>query len=49
MNGKSILGLLMLGAAWNASLIIRVEGEDADLAAEKIQDYFKDASHCADG
>ncbi len=49
VNGKSILGLLMLGAAWHADLLIRVEGEDADLAAREIQDYFKDTSHCADG
>jgi len=47
-NGKSILGLMVLGACWHAHLEIWIEGPDADRAASEITDYFKDDSHCAD-
>lgn len=48
VNGKSILGLLTLGAAFNSILEIEVEGDDASRASKEIGDYFLDQSHCVD-
>ncbi len=36
VNGKSIMGLMMLGAAQGGEIIIHVEGEQAELAIEKL-------------
>lgn len=36
LDGKSILGLLLLGAARGSSIVIRTEGTDAELAAEAL-------------
>ena len=48
VNGKSILGLLTLGAAFNSILEIEVEGEDAAKAIKEIEYYFLDPDHCVD-
>jgi len=37
VNGKSIMGILMLGAEKGSSIIIEVEGEDALLALEELE------------
>jgi phosphocarrier protein len=36
VNGKSIMGVLMLAASKGSSILVRTEGEDADAAMEDI-------------
>jgi phosphocarrier protein len=36
VTGTSIMGLMMLGAAQGSEVIIHVEGEQAELAIEKL-------------
>lgn len=36
LDGKSILGLLLLGAAKGTTIVIRTEGADADAAADAL-------------
>lgn len=36
LDGKSILGLLLLGAARGTTIVIRTEGADADAAADAL-------------
>jgi len=36
VTGTSIMGLMMLGAAQGSEVIIHVEGEQAELASEKL-------------
>ena len=40
VDGKSIMGLLMLGAQCQAHLKITVEGNDAQRAMEAIEQFF---------
>jgi phosphocarrier protein HPr len=40
INGKSIMGLMMLAAGQGSKLIIRCEGPDADKAMEEIEDLI---------
>ena len=47
-DGKSILGLLTLGAAFNSKLEVEVVGDDSARAIKEIEYYFLDQSHCAD-
>lgn len=47
-DGKSILGLLTLGAAFNSILEIEAEGDDAARAINEIEHYFLDQAHCVD-
>lgn len=49
VDGKSILGLLLLGATWKSKLIIEVEGHDAENAIQGIEAYFLIQENCADG
>lgn len=48
VNGKSIMGVMMLAAAQGAEIEIRTEGEDADAALDAllslIADRFGEAS-----
>ena len=37
VNGKSIMGILMLGAEKNSVIIIEAEGDDAPLALEELE------------
>ncbi|MBP7216809.1 MAG: HPr family phosphocarrier protein [Candidatus Omnitrophica bacterium] len=37
VNGKSIMGILMLGAEHGSEIIIEVEGEDAHLAIAELE------------
>ena len=36
VNGKSIMGVMMLAAEYGSTLAIRASGEDADAAVEAI-------------
>ena len=36
LDGKSILGLLLLGAAKGSTIVIRTDGRDAEAAAEAL-------------
>jgi phosphocarrier protein HPr len=36
VNGKSIMGVMMLAAECGASIVLRAEGEDADQAIDAI-------------
>ena len=40
INGKSIMGLMMLAAGQGSKLIIRCEGPDADKAMEELEDLI---------
>lgn len=37
VNGKSIMGILMLGAEQGSSIIIEAEGSDADIALLELE------------
>lgn len=37
VNGKSIMGILMLGAEKDSEIILEVEGEDAQTALEELE------------
>ncbi|MBM3243416.1 MAG: HPr family phosphocarrier protein [Candidatus Omnitrophica bacterium] len=37
VNGKSIMGILILGAEQGSSIIIEAEGEDASVALEELE------------
>ena len=39
-NGKSLLGLLSLGIGFGARVIIIVDGEDEDRAANELESYL---------
>jgi phosphocarrier protein HPr len=41
VNGKSIMGLMMLAAGQGSSLHIRCEGADADKAIEDLEELIK--------
>ncbi|HEY4284680.1 MAG TPA: HPr family phosphocarrier protein [Chthoniobacterales bacterium] len=41
VNGKSIMGLMMLAAGKGSTLHLRCEGPDADRAAEEIEELIK--------
>jgi phosphocarrier protein HPr len=40
-NAKSLLGLLSLGIGGGTKVIVTVEGEDEEKAAEELQDYLQ--------
>jgi phosphocarrier protein len=41
VNGKSIMGLMMLAAGQGSKLLIRCEGVDADKAMEELEELIK--------
>jgi len=41
INGKSIIGVMTLAAEEGAELVLSFNGEDEDLAAKEILDYFQ--------
>lgn len=47
-DGKSILGLLVLGAGWKTKLRFEVQGEDAEYAIQAIEGYFLTTENCLD-
>lgn len=44
VNGKSIMGILMLGAEKGSSIIIEAEGDDAHLAILELEKIVTNAS-----
>ena len=42
VNGSSIMGLMMLGAAKGSAITLHVEGEGADMALEKLAGLITD-------
>ena len=40
INGKSIMGVMMLAAEIGSEITIRTEGKDEDLAMEALMDLF---------
>jgi len=40
VNGKSIMGILMLGAQQNSRIIVAVEGEDAEAMIREIEEFL---------
>jgi phosphocarrier protein HPr len=40
INGKSIMGLMMLAAGQGSKLLIRCEGPDADRAMQELEDLI---------
>lgn len=42
VNGKSIMGVMMLAASQNSQITVSVEGVDEKLALEKIQHLIAD-------
>ena len=40
MNGKSIMGVLMLAAPMGTTVTVRAEGDDAQQCADAIADLF---------
>src|SRR3954447_6390333 len=42
INGKSIMGLMMLAAGQGSKLIIRCEGPDADKVLEELEQLIRD-------
>jgi phosphocarrier protein len=40
INGKSIMGLMMLAAGQGSKLLVRCEGPDADKAMEELEDLI---------
>ncbi len=40
VNGKSIMGLLMLGAHYQSKIMIIIDGPDSELAMEDIKRFF---------
>jgi len=45
INGKSIMGLMMLAAGQGSKLMIRCEGSDADKAMEEIEELIAARFH----
>jgi phosphocarrier protein len=41
INGKSIMGLMMLAAGQGSTLLIRCEGPDADKAMEELEELIR--------
>jgi len=40
VNGKSIMGILMLGAEHKSEIIVSIDGEDADAAMNELEGYL---------
>ena len=41
INGKSIMGLMMLAAGQGAKLLLIIEGPDAEVALRELEELFK--------
>ena len=40
INGKSIMGILMLGAQQQSKIILTVEGKDAEAALKELEEFL---------
>ena len=45
VNGKSIMGLMMLAAGRDADLIVEAEGEDAEAALDALEGLINERFH----
>jgi len=41
INGKSIMGVMMLAAEQGSTILVRTEGEDEEAAADKVVDVIE--------
>ena len=41
VDGKNVLGILLLAVAWKSKLYIEAEGEDAEQAIASIKTFFQ--------
>lgn len=41
INGKSIMGILMLAAQCNATVVVEADGEDAEAALADLEGFLK--------
>ncbi|MFA6092377.1 MAG: HPr family phosphocarrier protein [Elusimicrobiota bacterium] len=41
VNGKSVMGLMMLAAAYGETIVVAVDGPDEDAVLDKLEDLFK--------
>ncbi len=48
VDGKSIVGLMSLGAAYKTRLEFEIVGVDAELAQKAIEAFFHESNYCAD-
>ncbi len=48
VDGKSVLGVLRLGASRNTKLQVEAHGEDAEAAVAAIRAFFDGTQQCAD-
>lgn len=42
INGKSIMGVIMLAAAKDSLLVLTIEGKDEEVAAQKLSELIAD-------
>ena len=40
-DGKNVIGLMLLAAAWRSKLYIEAEGDDAEKVIESIKSFFQ--------
>jgi len=48
VDGKSIIGLMSLGASYGTRLEVEVMGMDAEMAQAAIEAFFNESNYCAD-
>ena len=41
VNGKSIMGIMMLAAEHGSEIILQIEGDDAQEALKELEDFLK--------
>ncbi len=41
VNGKSIMGIMMLAAEHGSEIVIQIEGDDAQEALKELEDFLK--------
>jgi phosphotransferase system HPr (HPr) family protein len=41
VNGKSIMGIMMLAAEYGSEIVLEVDGEDAQEAMDELEDFLK--------
>jgi len=49
VNGKSIMGILMLAAGKGSKIILTVEGEDAEMAIRELENFLSKDSDMEEG
>jgi phosphotransferase system HPr (HPr) family protein len=41
VNGKSIMGIMMLAAEYGSEIILEIDGDDAQEAIKELEDFLK--------